>query len=377
MSLLEARDVALNSLVSRHGDHENECGGGNEYDGRQGVRISAIFAIMIGSAFGALFPVMTRPGSKVHKWIAIPPWFFFICKYFGTGVIIATAFIHLLAEAQEKLGSECLTGPITEYPWTFGISLMTIIVLFFVEFLTMRYATFGSHHDDYTHNPDLEKVSSTPENSAVAASRPTEHYAHAGEHIAVTDPSTKTPKCEADRPSDVSNVDVALGESYSAILTGIFVLEFGILFHSVFIGLTLAVTSSDEFTVLYIVLVFHQLFEGLGLGARLADVPWPKGKQWTAYVLAGGFAITTPIAIAIGIGVRESYPPNSNRTLMVEGIFNSISGGILLYTGLVELLAHEFIFSPHMKKAPLTEILSAFFLIAAGTALMALLGKWA
>lgn len=368
--------MALDSLVRRD-DDEHTCGGGNDYDGRQGVRISAIFVIMVGSALGAFFPVLTRPGSRVHKWIAIPAWFFFICKYFGTGVIIATAFIHLLAEADEKLTDECLTGPITEYPWTFGIALMTIVVLFFIEFLTMRYANFGSHHDDYSNDVDVEKLP-TPEgsaNAALGASAPTEHYAHAGEHVAIADASVKAAKSSANTPSE--NMDVSVGESYSAILTGIFVLEFGILFHSVFIGLTLAVTSSDEFNVLYIVLVFHQLFEGLGLGARLAGVPWPKGKEWTAYVLAGGYALTTPIAIAIGIGVRKSYPPNSSRTLITEGVFNSISGGILLYTGLVELLAHEFIFSPHMKQASLLEILSAFFLIAAGTALMALLGKWA
>ncbi|KAJ5480488.1 Zinc-regulated transporter 1 [Penicillium desertorum] len=32
--------------------------------------------------------------------------------------------------------------------------------------------------------------------------------------------------------------------------------EFGIVFHSIFIGLTLTV-SSEEFTTLYIVIVFH------------------------------------------------------------------------------------------------------------------------
>ena len=59
-------------------------------------------------------------------------------------------------------------------------------------------------------------------------------------------------------------------ETYTAQLTSIFVLEFGIAFHSVFIGLTLAVSGS-EFTTLYIVIVFHQTFEGLGLGSRLAN----------------------------------------------------------------------------------------------------------
>jgi zinc transporter 1/2/3 len=57
-------------------------------------------------------------------------------------------------------------------------------------------------------------------------------------------------------------------EVYMAQLTSIFILEFGIVFHSVFIGLTLVV-SGEEFTVLYIVIVFHQTFEGLGLDSEL------------------------------------------------------------------------------------------------------------
>jgi hypothetical protein len=36
-------------------------------------------------------------------------------KFFGSGVIIATAFIHLLAPAWGELTSPCLTGTWTEY----------------------------------------------------------------------------------------------------------------------------------------------------------------------------------------------------------------------------------------------------------------------
>ena len=35
-------------------DHGFECGGGNEYDGRMGLRISAIFVIGVGSMLGML-----------------------------------------------------------------------------------------------------------------------------------------------------------------------------------------------------------------------------------------------------------------------------------------------------------------------------------
>ena len=185
-------------------------------------------------------------------------------------------------------------------------------------------------------------------------------------------------------------------ESYAAQMTALFILEFGVVFHSIFIGLTLAVSGS-EFKTLYVVLVFHQTFEGLGLGSRLAAVPWPKGRRWTPYLLAAGYGITTPVAIAIGLAVRNSYPPGSQTTLIVNGVCDSLSAGILIYTGLVELMAHEFMFSPYMRKAPLKVVLSAFGLMCLGAGmpwppkqttslkhltkfspgLMALLGKWA
>ena len=40
---------------------------------------------------GAVFPVF----AKRHKGLGIPDWTFFVAKYFGSGVIIATAFIHV------------------------------------------------------------------------------------------------------------------------------------------------------------------------------------------------------------------------------------------------------------------------------------------
>ena len=67
------------------------CATGNDFDGRLGVRISSIFVIGIGSFLGAWFPVY----AARHKGVGVPSWAFFIAKYFGSGVIVATAFIHV------------------------------------------------------------------------------------------------------------------------------------------------------------------------------------------------------------------------------------------------------------------------------------------
>jgi zinc transporter 1/2/3 len=314
---------------------------------------------------GAMFPTFAR---RMRSSL-VPEWVFFVAKYFGSGVIIATAFIHLLAPANEALGNECLTGVIVAYPWPEGIALMTIFLMFFLELMVMRYATFGAEHDHshggHVHgavpssNSDVisfgENKRQDPEaNMAINPHiRGEDHLGHQRDHTA---------------NGELSGDWEARGlipETYSAQLTALFILEFGVIFHSIFIGLTLAV-AGDEFVTLYIVLVFHQTFEGLGLGARLAEVAWPKSKRWTPYLLALAYGISTPIAIAIGLGVRESFSPEGRTTLLVNGVFDSISAGILIYTGLVELMAHEFMFSPYMQKGPVSRTIKAFALMTIG-----------
>lgn len=136
-----------------------------------------------------------------------------------------------------------------------------------------------------------------------------------------------------------------------------------------FIGLTLAVAGA-EFVTLYIVLTFHQTFEGLALGSRLGSIEWPESKRLTPYFMAIGYALSTPIAIAVGLGVRTSFNPGSQATLITNGVFDAISAGILIYTGLVELMAHEFMFSSHMQRAPIRVVLGAVGWMALGAALV-------
>ena len=78
----------------------------------------------------------------------------------------------------------------------------------------------------------------------------------------------------------------------------------------------------------------------------------------------------TPIGMAIGLGVRETYDPDSATALIVQGCLDSFSAGILLYTGLVELLAHEFIFSSQFKNAPMSKVCYAFFCLILGAGIM-------
>lgn len=114
-------------------------------------------------------------------------------------------------------------------------------------------------------------------------------------------------------------VDPSVYKKLSAQIT---ILEGGILFHSVFVGITVSLTV-DGYIVLLVAILFHQMFEGLGLGSRIAEVPYPK-KSIRPWVLVFAFGTTAPIGQAIGILARDSYDPNSAFGLIIVGVFNAM-----------------------------------------------------
>lgn len=91
-------------------------------------------------------------------------------------------------------------------------------------------------------------------------------------------------------------------QSFRQQIAAFLILEFGVIFHSVIIGLNLGVAGA-EFSTLYVVLVFHQTFEGLGIGARMSVIPFKKGS-WLPWLLCTAYGLTTPVSIAIGLGLR-------------------------------------------------------------------------
>ena len=162
--------------------------------------------------------------------------------------------------------------------------------------------------------------------------------------------------------------------SFRKDIAAFLILEFGIIFHSVIIGLNLGVTG-DEFTTLYPVLVFHQAFEGLGIGARMSALRFGR-HRWLPWILCMAYGLTTPISIAIGLGVRTTYNSGSKTANMVQGVLNAISAGILIYSGLVELLARDFLFDPDRTKRR-SHLLGMLLCVLLGAGIMALIGKWA
>ncbi|KAG6591806.1 Zinc transporter 3, partial [Cucurbita argyrosperma subsp. sororia] len=100
-----------------------------------------------------------------------------------------------------------------------------------------------------------------------------------------------------------------------------------------------------------------------------------KLRTRAAVIMAVFFCLTTPIGIAIGIGVANSYDEASPKALIVEGILNAASAGILMYMALVDFLAAEFM-SLRMQRNAKLQFFADVALIL-GAALMSLLAIWA
>ncbi|KAL9397986.1 hypothetical protein Peur_006947 [Populus x canadensis] len=100
-----------------------------------------------------------------------------------------------------------------------------------------------------------------------------------------------------------------------------------------------------------------------------------KFKTKTIVIMALFFSLTTPVGIAIGIGIANVYNESSPNALIVEGIFNAASAGILIYMALVDLLAADFMHPKVQSNGALQFGVKVSLLLGAGC--MSLLAKWA
>ncbi|KAG7394853.1 high-affinity Zn(2+) transporter zrt1 [Phytophthora boehmeriae] len=333
-----------------------------------GLHIGAIFIIFAVSAAGTLVPVISKRIPQCNADSIMME----AISAFASGVVIATGLIHMINEGIEKLSDEAL-GPIVEEYECLGLAfvLMTLVAMHLIEcestiFFGSKGSMFHSHahgqghaHDhghghtrgqgnDQTLDAVVRSVSSTGDNLLVLHPTENSYRVMVPEH---TPPDSKIRR---------------------KIATIIF--EAGVIFHSIIIGVNLGVTEGPTFQTLLVALCFHQFFEGIAIGTAALGSIQTRAK---VFMINFAFAITTPIGQVIGLSIRNSYSESSATSLWVQGILDCVAGGILLYTGLVELLTYNFTTNQHFLSRTVHQRFVLYFCLWMGAALMALLGKWA
>ncbi|OHW98366.1 zinc-regulated transporter 1 [Colletotrichum incanum] len=261
------------------------------------------------------------------KTLKAPRFAYTFARFFGSGVVLATAFIHLLDPAYNRIGPRrCIgeSGHWWDYSWCAAIVLASILGIFLLDLAAEVYVErrYGQDKNENAMEPLFTGTSTNQLNNLTGTG--TIHY------------KTSSLGKAMPRSPNLLTVKAANVPSIAAFL----ILEFGIIVHSVIIGLNLGVTGS-EFATLYPVLVFHRSFEGLGIGARMSSIPFGK-HTWLPWVLCAAYRLTAPVSIAVGLGVWTIHVPKSKQALMVQGVLNAISAGLLIYSAFVELWAATF-----------------------------------
>ncbi|ODN93442.1 hypothetical protein L198_05307 [Cryptococcus wingfieldii CBS 7118] len=331
-----AGNASFTATGHAHGDcsaRNLACGAVILDNYNMGLHIAALFIILVTSGLGVLVPLISKWLKKVRLSGA---------RHFGTGIIISTAFIHLLCHGFVMFANECI-GELAYESTAPAIAMAAAFITFSVIFLVLD---------------TLRK-----RDSALAIEEGMEHKL--------------PPSPDAQHEHEHKHGD-ACGNRFDAAFKAeqthqVLLLEAGVIFHSIMIGVTLGAGGGNGWTTLFIVIIFHQMFEGLALGARIALLDWMSRTR--AIIMGLAFTFITPIGIAIGIGVRKSFSQNGKASLLSVGILNSISAGILLYTAF-KLLSTDFT-GGTLRDAKASKIMVALVALTAGLIAMSVLGKWA
>ncbi|KAK6336451.1 hypothetical protein TWF696_002004 [Orbilia brochopaga] len=400
-------------------ERQSTCGSKTSGSYDTGLHVLALVIVLALSTLACGFPIIVRRVPQLK----VPHHFLFLARHFGTGVLLATAFVHLLPTAFISLTDPCLPKFWTQtYPAMAGA--IALAAVFFVVTIEMIFSGFGAPTHSHSHGdfeqmvapgspalrPDLhpdedpeyqtngEAASSLLGKSVHRRTRsgsissqlnnislnrdviPLEPITSDSDdeiELEVAENGNAAGKQRKDSVSHVSQMSPAEIAQQKKNLLQVMLLEAGILFHSVFIGMALSVSTGSNFIVLLIAISFHQTFEGLALGARISAITiFPPGsmKPW---LMALAYGTTTPIGQAIGLATHTLYDPASEVGLLMVGVMNAISSGLLLFAGLVELLAEDFLTDESWKILKGKKRIQASVCVFAGAFGMAFVGAFA
>ncbi|XP_020573275.1 zinc transporter 3-like [Phalaenopsis equestris] len=297
-------------------------------------------SILAAGAAGVLIPIVGRSISFLRPEHDL----FFAIKSFAAGVILATALIHILPDAFDRLTSPCLPAhPWHGFPFAGFVAMVSAMA-------TMMVDSFATGYYRRSHFRKARPVDDEDDVVCVGGDMEAERVAGGGT------PAEDASMAEKIRHRVISQV-----------------LELGVVVHSVIIGVSLG-TSGSAKTIkpLLGALSFHQFFEGVGLAGCIVQANF---RARATVIMAIFFSMTAPFGIALGIAISSSYNPHSSTALIIEGVFDAASAGILIYMSLVDLLAADFT-NPRMQDN-INLQLGAHLALLLGSAFMAVLAKWA
>ncbi|KAK8697957.1 hypothetical protein V6N13_114089 [Hibiscus sabdariffa] len=304
------------------------------------LKFISLFVIFFTSIIGISSPVLLARyflGKPVYDKAIL------IIKCFAAGVILSTSLVHVLPDAFAAL-SDCHLAsrhPWKDFPFAGLVTLIGALLALVVDLTASSHVEHGHGH------------------------KPSGDYLPVGTHDG-------TVEKKVGNSMNISNEELV--KLKQRLVSQ--VLEIGIIFHSVIIGVTMGM-SQNQCTIrpLVAALAFHQIFEGMGLGGCIAQAGFGMG---TVAYMCLMFSVTTPMGILLGMMVFSvtGYDDSSPNALIMEGLLGSLSSGILIYMALVDLIAADFFHNKLMgSNAWLNK--ASFIALGLGSTSMSILAIWA
>jgi hypothetical protein len=120
-------------------------------------------------------------------------------------------------------------------------------------------------------------------------------------------------------------------------VVGGLILWVSLVLHSVFEGLGLGSSTSERFMDLLIAIVSHHLISALLLGSILQQ----KLKIFPSLFFLGSFAMSIPVGVIVGLLITSFHSP---VFILIQGICLAIASGVFIYVACFEILSN---FDPH------------------------------
>lgn len=295
------------------------------------IKIINIFLIFFSGFFGAILILFL----KINKdKFSLNDDLFLHMKLFSAGIILGTGCIHMLPEAKNMFDKSGLTI----YPYSeliFGLSIISIMAL---EEIVNKYFHKSKEYQESINGNHANYNSIDTESQ----------YQHpTGEHCHTV------------------NIVYQQDRELKKLIT-LYILEFGMAIHSIIIGITLG-TSTDYnvLVALSIAIIFHQFFEGIALGSAIFQCE-NNLNEIKIFLIVLCYSLTTPIGICIGIAITNA------NSLIIQGVFNAISAGILVYMATIHFIIEDYINNDATGFKKFLMFLSLGF----GYCVMAILGIW-
>lgn len=209
------------------------------------LKLISIFIILLTSVIGISLPVFLArlfQGKPAYDKAVL------IIKCFAAGVILSTSLVHVLPDAFSAL-ADCHVSsqhPWKDFPFSGLVTLIGVLMALLVDL------TASSHVDD-GHASEYKPIGAEMK----CCGGKVIERGHGGD-------------LESEERRVLGEEEMVVKMKQRLVSQ---VLEIGIIFHSVIIGVTMGM-SQNKCTIrpLVAALSFHQIFEGMGLGGCIAQV---------------------------------------------------------------------------------------------------------